>query len=126
MCSGWKIRLVDAASSSSIIAQADNYYYSPPDILISIIGVAAATLTTSSFLPEIIKRPIGPRAWETRIKIPDMTVFATGTVLWMVYCIYKSDPVITGANAIATASNVVVVVLLCMKFAYSKKSTKIV
>lgn len=122
MCSGWKIRLVDA-SSSSIIAQADNYY-SPPDILISIIGVAAATLTTSSFLPEIIKRPIGPRAWETRIKIPDMTVFATGTVIWMVYCIYKSDPMITGANAIATASNVVV--LLCMKFAYSKKSTKIV
>jgi MtN3 and saliva related transmembrane protein len=97
----------------------------PPDILISIIGVAAATLTTSSFLPEIIKRPIGPRAWETRINIPDMTVFATGTVLWMVYCIYKSDPMITGANAIATASNVVVV-LLCMKFAYSKKSTKIV
>ncbi len=96
----------------------------PPDILISIIGVAAATLTTSSFLPEIIKRPIGPRAWETRINIPDMTVFATGTVLWMVYCIYKSDPMITGANAIATASNVVV--LLCMKFAYSKKSTKIV
>lgn len=80
MCSGWKIRLVDASSSSSIIAQADNYY-SPPDILISIIGVAAATLTTSSFLPEIIKRPIGPRAWETRINIPDMTVFATGTVL---------------------------------------------
>jgi hypothetical protein len=51
-----------------------------PDILISIIRVAAATLTTSSFLPEIIKRPIGPREWETRIKIPDMTVFATGTV----------------------------------------------
>jgi hypothetical protein len=43
----------------------------------------------------------------------------------MVYCcIYKSDPVITGANAIATAFNVVV--LLCMKFAYSKKSTKTV
>jgi uncharacterized protein with PQ loop repeat len=124
MCSGWKIRLVDA-SSSSIIAQADNYYIPPPDILISIIGVAAATLTTSSFLSEIIKRPIGPRAWETRINIPDMTVFATGTVLWMVYCIDKSDPMITGANAIATASNVVVV-LLCMKFAYSKKSTKIV
>jgi hypothetical protein len=41
----------------------------------------------------------------------------------MVYRIYKSDPVITGANAIATAFNVV---LLCMKFAYSKKSTKIV
>ncbi len=26
MCSGWKIRLVDASSYSSIIAQADNYY----------------------------------------------------------------------------------------------------
>jgi hypothetical protein len=42
----------------------------------------------------------------------------------MVYCIYKSDLVITSANAIATAFNVVV--LLCMKFAYSKKTTKIV
>ena len=42
----------------------------------------------------------------------------------MVYCIYKSDLVITSANAIATAFNIVV--LLCMKFAYSKKSTKIV
>jgi hypothetical protein len=56
MCSGWKIRLVDA-SSSSIIAQADNYYSPLRHTHISIIGVAAATLTTSSFLPEIIKRP---------------------------------------------------------------------
>jgi hypothetical protein len=38
--------------------------------------------------------------------------------------ILMSDPMITDANAIATASNVVA--LLCMKFAYSKKSTKIV
>jgi uncharacterized protein with PQ loop repeat len=123
MCSGWKIRLVDA-SSSSIIAQADNYYIPPRHTHIYNRG-SRCDAHYFDFLPEIIKRPIGPRAWETRINIPDMTMFATGTVLWMVYCIDKSDPMITGANAIATASNVIVV-LLCMKFAYSKKSTKIV
>jgi uncharacterized protein with PQ loop repeat len=46
-----------------------------------------------------------------------MSMFATGTVLWMVYGIYKSDLVIVGANAIATVFNVV---LLFMKFSYGK------
>jgi uncharacterized protein with PQ loop repeat len=52
-----------------------------------------------------------------------MSMFATGTVLWMVYGIFKGDIVIIGANAAATAFNVI---LLYMKFTYKKESTKIV
>jgi hypothetical protein len=40
----------------------------------------------------------------------------------MVYGIFKGDLVIIGANATATAFNIV---LLYMKFAYRQKSTKI-
>jgi MtN3 and saliva related transmembrane protein len=83
--------------------------------------VAAATLTTSSFLPQIF------RAYRTK-SIGDvsrylMSMFATGTVLWMVYGIFKGDWVIIGANATATAFNVV---LLYMKFAYKEKPAKVV
>lgn len=90
------------------------------DLMISIIGVAAAVLTTSSFLPQIIK------AYRTK-SMEDvsrylMSFFATGTVLWMVYGIFKADWVIIGANATATAFNVI---LLYMKFAYRKKPAKI-
>ena len=92
----------------------------PADLMISLIGIAAAVLTTSSFLPQMIK------AYRTK-SMEDvsrylMSFFATGTVLWMVYGIFKSDVVIIGANATATAFNVI---LLYMKFTY-RKSPKIV
>ncbi|MGI0037996.1 MAG: SemiSWEET family sugar transporter [Nitrososphaera sp.] len=87
------------------------------DFVISMVGVAAAMLTTSSFVPQIIKA--------YRSKTMDdvsrylMSLFATGTVLWMLYGVYKSDLVIVAANATATAFNVV---LLYLKFAYRKKT----
>lgn len=91
----------------------------PPDLLILIIGVAAATLTTSSFLPQIFKAYRRKSMEDVSRYL--MSMFGTGTVLWMVYGIFKGDIVIVGANAIATAFNVI---LLYMKFAYRKKSTK--
>ena len=92
----------------------------PPDLMISIIGVAAATLTTSSFLPQIFK------AFRTK-SMEDvsrylMSFFATGTLLWMIYGVFQDDWVIIGANATASAFNVV---LLYMKFTYRKKPAKI-
>ena len=92
----------------------------PPDLMISIIGLAAATLTTSSFLPQIIK------AYRTK-SMEDvsrylMSFFATGTLLWMIYGVYQDDWVIIGANVTASAFNVI---LLYMKFAYRKKPTKV-
>jgi MtN3 and saliva related transmembrane protein len=90
-----------------------------PDTLVSVIGIVAAILTTSSFLPQIIK------AYRTKsmhdVSRYLMSLFATGTVLWMLYGIYKSDLVIVAANAIATVFNVV---LLYMKFSYGKPSSK--
>jgi MtN3 and saliva related transmembrane protein len=81
------------------------------------VGVLAAVLTTSSFLPQMIK------AYRTKsmhdVSRYLMSMFATGTVLWMVYGIYKSDLVIVGANAIATVFNVV---LLLMKFSYGRSA----
>jgi MtN3 and saliva related transmembrane protein len=92
----------------------------PPDLLISIMGMAAAALTTSSFLPQIV------RAYRTKsmgdVSRYLMSMFATGTVLWMVYGIFKGDWVIIGANATTTAFNVI---LLCMKFVYKEKAAKI-
>ena len=89
------------------------------DILVSLVGVAAAALTTSSFLPQIVK------AYKTKsmgdVSRYLMSMFGTGTVLWMVYGIFKNDPVIIGANAIATGFNLV---LLYMKFTY--KAAKVI
>jgi MtN3 and saliva related transmembrane protein len=86
-----------------------------PDMLVSMVGVLAAILTTSSFLPQMVK------AYRTKsmhdVSRYLMSMFATGTVLWMVYGIYKYDLVIVGANAIATVFNVV---LLLMKFSYGR------
>jgi len=92
-----------------------------PDMVIQLIGIAAAVLTTSSFLPQIVK------AYQTK-SMEDvsrylMTMFATGTLLWMLYGAYKSDLVIIGANAIASGFNIV---LLYMKFAYRKKPAKMI
>ena len=52
-----------------------------------------------------------------------MGMFTTGTALWMAYGIFKGDLVIIGANATATAFNLI---LLYMKVAYRTKSTKVV
>jgi MtN3 and saliva related transmembrane protein len=92
----------------------------PADLLISMIGVAAAALTTSSFLPQIV------RAYRTKsmgdVSRYLMSMFGTGTVLWMVYGIFKGDIVIIGANATAMVFNII---LLYMKVAYRQKSAKV-
>jgi uncharacterized protein with PQ loop repeat len=51
-----------------------------------------------------------------------MTMFATGTIFWIFSGIFKADPVILGANATASAFNMI---LLYMKLAYRTKSAKV-
>lgn len=90
------------------------------DLWMAAIGVIAATLTTSSFLPQMIK------AYRTKsmgdVSPYLMAVFGTGTMFWLAYGVFKNDWVIIGANALGTAFNMT---LLYMKFAYKKKSTKV-
>ena len=85
-------------------------------IMISLIGIAAAVLTTCSFVPQIIK---GYRTKAMGDVSPYlMALFATGTVLWVAYGFFKSDWVILVANTTATALNAI---LLFMKFSYRKR-----
>lgn len=90
------------------------------DLLISMIGVAAAGLTTFSFLPQIV------RAYRTKsmgdVSRHLMSMFATGSVLWIIYGIFKGDFVIIGANTTAAAFNLI---LLYMGVAYRTKSANV-
>jgi MtN3 and saliva related transmembrane protein len=90
------------------------------DLLISMIGVAAAGLTTFSFLPQIV------RAYRTKsmgdVSRYLMSMFAIGSVLWIIYGIFKGDLVIIGANATAAAFNLI---LLYMGVAYRTKSANV-
>jgi hypothetical protein len=79
MCSDWKIRLVDA-SSSYIIAQADNNYYSPRHTHIYNRGSRCDAHYFKLFARDNQEAYRTKSMGDARIKIPDMTVFATGTI----------------------------------------------
>ena len=91
------------------------------DLVISLIGITAAALTTSSFLPQIIK------AYRTKsmgdVSLHLMSMFASGTVLWIIYGLFKSDFVIVGAISATTALNII---LLYMKISYKTNRATIV
>ncbi|MDB9314301.1 SemiSWEET transporter [Spirulina sp. CS-785/01] len=57
--------------------------------LITMIGLLAGTLTTISFLPQVIK------TWKTRstrdISLGMFSTFCTGVVLWIVYGLFVRD-----------------------------------
>ncbi len=86
-------------------------------VFVTLVGSAAATLTTGSFLPQII------RAYRTK-KMQDvspylMALFASGTTLWLAYGVFKADWVIIIANLLGTAFNLL---LLYMKYVYGRRS----
>jgi MtN3 and saliva related transmembrane protein len=68
----------------------------------TIIGVAAASLTTFGFVPQIFKM------WKTgSVKdVSGLTLvqFGAGVALWMVYGIHLRDFIIIGANATSLAT----------------------
>jgi MtN3 and saliva related transmembrane protein len=81
---------------------------------VTLVGSVAAALTTGSFLPQMIKAYRTKRMADVSTYL--MTLFASGTTLWLAYGIFKADWVIIIANALGTAFNLV---LLYMKFAYN-------
>lgn len=74
------------------------------------IGNAAAVLTTSSFLPQVI------RAWRTRstgdLSLGMLVLFLSGVALWLVYGIALGALPIILANAVTLA---LIAVLLALK-----------
>ncbi len=63
-----------------------------------LIGLVAATFTTLSFVPQVL------RIWRTRhasdISLPAFGVFATGVLLWLVYGVLQRDLPVILANSI--------------------------
>jgi len=77
---------------------------------IEIIGLIAAVLTTSSFIPQAYK------SWKTKdVKGLSLTMYAvllTGVLLWLVYGIYLQSISIILANSV---TGVLVFALLALK-----------
>jgi len=79
----------------------------------TIIGIAAATLTMFSFVPQIF------RSLRTKsVKdVSPVTLFqlSSGVILWMIYGIARRDPIIILANAVTL---VTLSVLIFLYFKY--------
>ena len=85
------------------------------DIWVSILGIIAAALVTSSFIPQIVKG-YGTKHLDD-VSYWLMITICIGMSLWIGYGIIKNDFVIIGANISTIILNMILVV---MKFRYSK------
>ena len=68
------------------------------DLLPSIIGAAAAALTTLSYIPQV--RKAWPRGQTADLSLRTLIALTTGLLLWIVYGVVQGDWVIAGSNAI--------------------------
>ena len=79
----------------------------------TLIGLSAAFITSSSFLPQIFRCY---RLKSSRdISLTMLMVLLLGLALWLIYGLMRGDPVIIIANVIGIGSNLV---LMVMKFVY--------
>ena len=80
---------------------------------VTILGLVAGTLTTLSFLPQLLK------AWKSRsthdISIGMFSLLAAGITLWIVYGVVTSDLPVIVANVV---SLVLVGLILALKLRY--------
>ena len=81
--------------------------------VVTILGLVAGTLTTLSFLPQLLK------AWKSRsthdISVGMFSLLATGIVLWIVYGVVTHDVPVILANSI---SLLLVGTILVLKLRY--------
>lgn len=79
----------------------------------SAVGVLAALLTSTSFIPQIVRgyrtKSLGDLSWGL------LLTFGTGVLCWLLYGLHKQDMIIIGANAF-TFSNIAI--LCAQKFAF--------
>jgi MtN3 and saliva related transmembrane protein len=65
---------------------------------VTVIGMAAAVLTTAAFLPQVL------RTWKTRstgdISLVMFATYVTGIVLWLVYGLMLGDVPLICSNAV--------------------------
>ncbi|MEH2294419.1 SemiSWEET transporter [Nostoc sp.] len=73
---------------------------------LTILGLAAATLTTTAFLPQMFK------TWQTKsakdVSLVTLITFITGVFLWLIYGIYLQSLPIILANAVTFIFNLII------------------
>lgn len=76
---------------------------------IEIIGLIAAILTTSAFVPQVYK------AWKTKnVEAISLTMFIAmfvGVILWLIYGIYMNSLSMVIANTITSLLSLVIIIL---------------
>ncbi|PMB41170.1 hypothetical protein CEN41_17750 [Fischerella thermalis CCMEE 5330] len=74
--------------------------------LLTILGLAAATLTTSAFLPQMLK------TWQLKsakdVSYTMLITFIIGIFLWLIYGIFRQDLAIILANFITLIFNLII------------------
>jgi MtN3 and saliva related transmembrane protein len=77
--------------------------------LVTLIGLAAACLTTLAFTPQVVK------AWRTRstrdLSLGMYLVLATGIILWLIYGLMLGDAPLILANSVTLLF--VAIILYC-------------
>jgi len=73
---------------------------------LTILGLAAATLTTTAFLPQMFK------TWQTKsakdVSLMTLITFITGVFLWLIYGIYLQSLPIILANGVTLVFNLII------------------
>ncbi|MBN3884635.1 MAG: SemiSWEET transporter [Nostoc sp.] len=73
---------------------------------LTVLGLAAATITTISFLPQMFK------TWQTKsakdVSLVTLMTFISGVFLWLIYGIYLQSLPIILANAITLIFNLII------------------
>ena len=81
--------------------------------VVTILGLVAGTLTTLSFLPQLLK------AWKSRsthdISIGMFSLLAAGVALWIIYGVVTSDLPVIVANSVTL---IFVTLILTLKLRY--------
>lgn len=76
--------------------------------VITILGFAAAALTTASFLPQAIKTI---RTKDTTgISLFMYSLFATGTLLWFLFGLFSNNMPIVVANAVTLLFAIIILI----------------
>jgi MtN3 and saliva related transmembrane protein len=86
-------------------------------IFVTIVGSMAAALTSISFVPQLVRALRTKRMQDVSPYL--MTLYASGTSLWLAYGVFRDDWVIISANAVGTSLNLA---LLYLKYRYRRSS----
>jgi MtN3 and saliva related transmembrane protein len=82
-------------------------------MVVTFLGLLAATLTTGAFLPQMLK------TWQTKsakdVSFVMLITFIIGIFLWLIYGLIRQDIAIILANAVTLIFNLII---LWMKIKY--------